>query len=281
MNAAAREEQWQTFVARHHAPLVVSYGMGVDSTAMLVGLHHLGVRPDLIIFADTGSEKPETYAYRPIIDAWLAKVGFPALTVVRYEVQRPKNGHYDSLEGNCLVNETLPGMAFGRKSCSQKWKAQPIDAYVKRYFAAHIASGGVVDRAIGYDAGPCDMRRGGVQAKGPWTWVYPLREWGWDRARCEREIAEAGLPVPVKSACFFCPVTKPAELVQLSLRHPDLAARAVAIEDGARPRLREIAGLWGRGTKGMRGAERKPGSWRQFLEEQNLLPVVESARKAA
>ena len=42
-------------------PLVVAYGLGVDSTAMLVEFAHRGIRPDLILFADTGGEKPETY----------------------------------------------------------------------------------------------------------------------------------------------------------------------------------------------------------------------------
>ncbi|QDU97641.1 hypothetical protein Pla8534_54920 [Lignipirellula cremea] len=42
-------------------PLVVAYGLGVDSTAMLIGLQRRGVRPDLILFANTGGEKPETY----------------------------------------------------------------------------------------------------------------------------------------------------------------------------------------------------------------------------
>jgi hypothetical protein len=45
---------------------VVAYGMGVDSTAMLIGLEQRGIRPDLILFADTGSEKPDTYLYAPI-----------------------------------------------------------------------------------------------------------------------------------------------------------------------------------------------------------------------
>ena len=35
-------------------PLVVSYGLGVDSTAMLIHLQQQGIRPDLILFADTG-----------------------------------------------------------------------------------------------------------------------------------------------------------------------------------------------------------------------------------
>lgn len=248
-------------------PLVQSYGMGVDSTAMLVGWHRLGVRPDLIVFSDPGSEKPETYAYRAVVDAWLASVGFPAITEVRYRVQRPRNGHYDTIEENCLVNQTLPGLAFGRKSCSMKWKGEVIDRHVRGSFADHVAAGGRVRRAIGYDAGPCDARRGGVETRGPWRWEYPLREWGWDRERCEREIAAAGLPVPSKSACFFCPSTKPAELIQLARRHPELARRAVMMEDRARPGLRTIEGLWGHGTKGTRGGEAKPGSWRKFLAE--------------
>lgn len=62
---------------RARQPLVVSYGVGVDSTALLVGLRQRGVVPDAILFADTGSEKPETYRYLPLIDAWLDRIGFP------------------------------------------------------------------------------------------------------------------------------------------------------------------------------------------------------------
>src|SRR6516162_3721221 len=37
-------------------PLVVAYGLGVDSTAMLIELAHRDIRPDLILFADTNGE---------------------------------------------------------------------------------------------------------------------------------------------------------------------------------------------------------------------------------
>lgn len=107
-------------------PLCICYGAGVDSTAMLVGLHQRGIRPDLISFADTGVEKPETYQYIPIIRQWLRDVGFPELVVVRYT---PPKADYDSLYGNCISNETLPSLAFGRKSCSLKWKKAPQDAW--------------------------------------------------------------------------------------------------------------------------------------------------------
>ena len=39
------------------SPMVVAYGLSVDSTAMLVGMRLRGERPDLILFADKGEEK--------------------------------------------------------------------------------------------------------------------------------------------------------------------------------------------------------------------------------
>lgn len=38
--------------SQQDAPLVVCYGAGRDSTALLVGLWRRGIRPDLILFAE-------------------------------------------------------------------------------------------------------------------------------------------------------------------------------------------------------------------------------------
>jgi hypothetical protein len=256
------------------APVCVAYGMGVDSTAMLVGLLRRGIRPDLITFADTGGEKPETYEYLPIIQAWLAGVGFPPVTVVRYDGS--KHGRYSTLEENCLANETLPGLAFGGKSCSLKFKAE-----VQNRFRAHWppardawARGERVTVLIGYDAGPKDSRRSTVTDDKRYHYEYPLRAWGWDRDECIRQIALAGLPVPPKSACFFCPATKPAELADLVDRHPDLADRIIAMETMAKPHLTAIQGLWRNGCKGTRGAEVRPGSMTEFIEARRRLRVL-------
>lgn len=48
-------------------PVVLAYGIGVDSTAMLIELVARGETPDLVLTADTGSEKPATYDYLDII----------------------------------------------------------------------------------------------------------------------------------------------------------------------------------------------------------------------
>lgn len=59
-------------------PLVVSYGGGVNSLAMLVGYHERGEVPDAVVFSDTGGEKPETYfSLRIAVRGWMARLGFP------------------------------------------------------------------------------------------------------------------------------------------------------------------------------------------------------------
>lgn len=59
---------------------------------------------------------------------------------------------------------------------------------------------------------------------------YPLREWGLTREDCGRIIAGAGLPIPPKSACFFCPSAKDAEILQLAATEPDLYRLALEME---------------------------------------------------
>ena len=109
---------------RNAKPMCVCCGVGVDSVAMLVGLYRRGIRPDLISFADTGGEKPETYEYVNTLNQWLADVDFPPLLIVRNVAPR---SDYDNLYDNCIQNETLPSIAFGMKSCSLKWKKAPQD----------------------------------------------------------------------------------------------------------------------------------------------------------
>ena len=75
------------------APLAVAYGAGVDSTALLVGFVHRGIRPAYILFADTGGEKAETLAFLPVMEGYLRQVGFPGITVVRYVPRDFKHFH--------------------------------------------------------------------------------------------------------------------------------------------------------------------------------------------
>ena len=133
----------------NHSSLCVAWGAGVDSTAMLVRMVKIGMRPDLITFADTGAERPATYNFIPVFSDWLESKGFPRPIVCRYQPARQstrdkyKEAVLDVVKrlgldlsneriqqlcgifGNMVANETLPSIAFGaNKSCSVKWKLE-------------------------------------------------------------------------------------------------------------------------------------------------------------
>ncbi len=273
-------------LSRGRKPItIVSYGAGVDSTAVLVGMWRRGERPDHILFANVGSEKPETYHFLfGVLGPWLAEIGFPQVTIVQKVVKTFVNTPYSTLAGNCVSNSTLPSLAMGGKGCSQKWKAEPLDAFVNELpeVKEAIARGEKIIRVIGYDAGPKDARRGQYETQDPnMEWSFPLRVWGWDRERCVREIAAAGLPVPMKSACWFCPGNKPSEIKWLMENHPELARGIVEIERKAavvqavHPKAKGVKGLWGKGVKGLRrGAEKKPGRMSDYLAELGFEPAL-------
>lgn len=48
------------------APVIAAWGAGVDSTAMIIELALTGAPLDMVLFADTGSEKADTYGFIPI-----------------------------------------------------------------------------------------------------------------------------------------------------------------------------------------------------------------------
>lgn len=224
------------------APIVVCYGGGVDSTAMLIAMHRRGIRPDLITFADVGGEKPETYEMVRTMSEWCRSVGFPEVTTCK-KLTLPSTG-YDSLTGNCTENETLPSLAFGMKSCSIKWKQGPQDQFLKgckrgpNKCAPHPIWTSCLDRGIkmtkliGYDAGPADLRRSKKlkESDAHFEYRYPLQQLGMARGECIALIVDEGLPVPIKSACYFCPASQKWELWWLAGTHPDLFEKALEME---------------------------------------------------
>lgn len=56
-------------------------------------------------------------------------------------------------------------------------------------------------------------------------------------------IGSGRLAAARKILLLFCPSMKREEIMLLKEQHPDLYARAIAIEDNARPRLEKVKGL--------------------------------------
>jgi hypothetical protein len=214
--------------------LVCSYGGGRNSCAGLIGLRQRNIAPDRIQFSDTGvndAEKPETYAHIALMSEWCEGHGFPPITTVR--VADNPIAVDRSLYAHCLRTGCLPSIAYGFRRCSQRWKADPQRRDLRRWmdepFHPHDAA---VTRAIFYDSGESHRAHGNSGRGGETLW-YPLIEWGWDLERCVDEIRLAGLPIPAKSSCFFCPSLKKREVLLLKREHPNLFDRAVRMEQKA------------------------------------------------
>lgn len=227
---------------------VLKDGMGVNSMAMKILIERLvrlgqASRPDAVVFCDTGSEMPETYAYIPTVEKWLAAHKWPPLTRLKWW------GPHTSLEAACLKNRCLPSIAYGRRGCTVKWKVQPTDRWIKKAYP-----GREPEYLIGYDEGESRRWRKPCGDQ----FVYPLVENGLNRESCIGMIQSEGLPVPIKSSCFFCPSMKRHEIVLLAWRHPELLKRALALEANAN--LTKIAGLGRR------------WSWREFCQECGVTP---------
>lgn len=231
-------------------PIMVSCGVGRDSVGVLVGMKQRGQRPDLIIFSDVGGERPETIAYIPILQDWLARVGFPPLVVIKYQVTDYLHWPpYYTLEENCLTNMTLPGISIAQPSCSGKWKGQAIHNWIRDNWepAQKIwKEGGRVIKYIGFEDSPHEHGRSAkcntfALKSGEEKYYdiqFPLQQWGWTLARCIEEIKNEGLPVPYKSSCFFCLAMKPFEVDTLPV---NMLKRIVIIETRAQPRFIKYA----------------------------------------
>ena len=201
---------------------IVSFGAGVNSTAMLLGMYERSIPADQILFADTGGEKPSTYAHRDAFSKWLVAHGYPAIVTVREERW--------TLEEECLANHTLPSIVTGTRSCSDKFKIRPQQRHLASLPEAQSlwAMNLSVTRFIGFDAGePWRVRESESHR---YVNRFLLIEWGWDRDACVDAFARHNLPLPPKSSCFFCPEMTEREIVALSHEYPDLAARAIVME---------------------------------------------------
>jgi hypothetical protein len=205
--------------------------------------------PSFILFADTGGELPETYKYIEFFSEWIQSKGYPEIITVSEKV---------TLEDDCLSRKALPSVAYGFKTCSQRWKARPQERFIKNTDEAKsiwLNSEKVV-KIIGIDAG--EDQRAKKYDDPKYDQSYPLVEWGIGRDDCIEIIKAAGLPLPGKSSCFFCPNMRKTEIRQMSVTHPEYAERAIKLEQNME-------------TKKVRGLGRT-WAWGDMLATEDMFP---------
>lgn len=216
---------------------IVSYGGGVQSTALLVLAARRYIDFPVFVFANVGadSEHPATMTYvREIAFDYAAAHG-----IEMHEVEKTKaDGTVQTVRGEIMVGnrQIIPfrgqeGNPLSR-SCTAEFKVRVIGAWL-RARGATAENPAVV--GIGFSTDEVErstMRRTNDYERPE----FPLLnvEWkgrrGLSRSDCEQVIRDAGLPVPPKSSCYFCPFHRLGTWRELARNEPDLFADAVAIE---------------------------------------------------
>lgn len=221
----------------------ISYGGGVQSTALLVLAAQgkldeiIGGPVDAALFANVGekAEHPKTLAYiRDIAMPWAAERGIPV-----HELKRTtKDGQVRDLYEH-LVNGTVAGKqsdiiplrgesgAPMSRGCTRDYKVMVVARWLKANGASKETPATVCIGISTDEITRVSNKRQGNYEKP----VYPLIDLGLSRMDCIGVIADAGLPVPPKSACYFCPFTRPSQWAEMRRDEPEMFFKAADLED--------------------------------------------------
>ena len=218
-----------------HALRAVSYGGGVQSTALLVLAAQKRIDFNLFLFANVGddSEHPDTIRYVENVAKPYAEHHGIEIVELR---KRRRDGSEETLM-NRLTKEgsrSLPipvrmsNGAPGRRSCTTDFKIGVLAKELKRRGATAENPATV---ALGISTDEIERARPGTDERQPVQFrTYPLLDLGLNRGDCQQLIRSAGLPVPPKSACFFCPFHDREAWRKLKRETPALFKKACDLE---------------------------------------------------
>lgn len=207
---------------------VFSCGGGVQSTAALALAVQGRIQYRTFVFANVGdkAESPDTLRYvKDILKPFALKHGIEWIDVAWIDRQGRQRDLLDDLlqqERSINIPAYMPGGMPGNRKCTEYFKIKPIAKWIKAN-----APGCTLGKGISTDephrATPTRESDGYVSA-------YPLIELGISRSDCLRIAADAGLPQPPKSSCWFCPFKTTEQWVRMRREQPKLFGKAVELE---------------------------------------------------
>jgi len=204
----------------------ISYGGGVQSTAMvLMALDGVIERPDMVVFADTGSEMPGTYETVEKMGKICESYNLPFYIVMADTGAIPKGMKLHEWYYN---RGTIP--MIGIRWCTSKFKVDPVRKFVKTK-VDQTKPKPWMNAWLGITSD--EKRRATGESQVKYQIVsYPLLHIS--RTECIDYIArhETSLKVE-KSGCFCCPYASKSHWVNLKKNHLDLFNTALELEKKA------------------------------------------------
>ena len=213
-----------------------SYGGGVQSTAAMVLAAEGKIDFPLFIFANVGdkAEHPASLAYVCDVAAPFAQENGIELVTVQHTYAGEATDLYDrvatgvgkSKSVHIPVFQSRTGAPSSRR-CTWDYKIVPIQRELRRRGASK-KNPAVVGLGISLD----EIHRAKTSASPRLAQVneYPLLDLGLRRSDCMTLIVNAGLPVPDKSSCWFCPYHSLNTWRRLKRESPELFEQAETLE---------------------------------------------------
>lgn len=214
-----------------------SYGGGVQSTAALVLAAEGKIDFGTFLFSNVGddSEMPETLAYvHEVAIPYGAEHGIEVVELHKLRrdgTRAPTLYERLTVEGSrslpIPVRMSRTG-APGTRSCTADHKIRVIARWLREHGATKEDPAQV---GIGISTDEIQRAKPGIDPRSLIQCrTYPLLDLGLDRQDCDQIIRASGLPVPGKSACYFCPFHKREEWRRMKRDEPELFDKSVALE---------------------------------------------------
>jgi hypothetical protein len=226
-----------------------SYGGGEQSTALLVLAAERRIDFPLFLFANVGddSEGKGTLSYvREVAMPYAEAHGIELVELCRIPVKGVSAGKQETLYGSLTRpgSRSLPipvrmrNGAPGTRSCTADFKIRVIERELRRRGATKDDPALV---AIGISVDEFQRAAPGLDPKSPLqVRTYPMLyrsvldpysdDLGLRREDCPDIIRGAGLPVPPKSACWFCPFHTLGQWRRMKSEEPETYAKSVELE---------------------------------------------------
>lgn len=210
-----------------------SFGGGTQSMAALVLAAQGEIDYRLFMFANVGedTEFPGTLDYmREHAVPFAAEHGLELIELRRNSKYRSLLDKIRRLESSLAIPVRMDRTgAPGRRSCTTDWKIKVVAKELRRR-GATVDTPAVVGLGITMDE--WQRVRSEIDPTNPeQRRRYPLIELDLTRQDCQRIIADAGLPVPPRSACWFCPFHTGEEWQRLKRSSPELFEKACGLEE--------------------------------------------------
>ena len=211
-----------------------SYGGGVQSTAALVLAVQERIDFRIFLFCNVGddSEHPATLEY-------VEKYAKPYAAANGIELHELRHIRRDGEEETLYKKLTREGSrstgipiylegsgAPGRRSCTSEFKIRRMAVWQRRHGATK-ADPCVTGLGISLDEFQRARTDSGIDTQ---ILEYPLIDMRLTRQDCVNIISRAGLPVPPKSSCWFCPFHRIPAWQKLKRETPELFDKAVELE---------------------------------------------------